>query len=90
MKVACRSVHQRDLLDHETEGDDGVGGGNRLAVLEIDLVLPGRHLVVGGLDLETHRLEHQGDVASRFLAEVSGAEVEVPAGVVGGWDGVAV
>ena len=60
-----QAVHQGHLLDHEPEGGDVVRGGYRVAVLEVDLVLARRHLVVGGLDLEAHGLQHQHDVAPR-------------------------
>ena len=66
-----QAVVLRDLLDHEAEGDDVVGGGHGVGVLEVDLVLARRHLVVRRLDLEPHRLEHLDDVAPRLLAEVA-------------------
>jgi hypothetical protein len=45
-------------------------------------MLAGSDLVVGGLDLEPHCLQHQGDVTPRLLSEIARAEIEVAAGVV--------
>ena len=78
-----QAVLQGHLLDHEAEGRNVVGGGHRLGVLEIDLVLAGGDLVVRRLDLEAHRLEHDHDVAPALLSEVDRGQVEVAAGVVG-------
>ena len=78
-----QAVVHGHLLDDEPEGDDVVGGGDRVGVAEVDLVLARRDLVVRRLDLEPHRLEHLDDVAPRVLAEVDRREVEVAADVVG-------
>ena len=50
--------------------------------MEVDLVLPGRDLVVGGLDVHAHLLERQDNLAPHVLAEVDGGEVEVAGRVV--------
>ena len=52
----------------------------RVGVLEVDLVLAGRDLVVGRLDPDAERLERVDHVLADFLGEV-GREVEV-AGLV--------
>jgi hypothetical protein len=59
-----------------------VGGGERVGVAEVDLVLAVRDLVVRGLDLEAHALQQVDHGAPRVLAEVDGREVEVAADVV--------
>ena len=61
-----------------------------VGVLEVDLVLAGRDLVVGRLDLEAHLLEGEDDVPARFLAAVDGGQVEVGALVVRVDDRIAV
>ena len=69
-----------DRLERELEGDRVVGGLERVGVLEVDLVLAGRDLVVGGLDADPERLERVDHVLADLLGEV-GREVEV-AGLV--------
>ena len=74
--------HLRHVLHHEAEGRDVVGGGERVGIAEVDLVLPVRDLVMRRLDLEPHLLERRDDRATRFLAAVHRREVEVAAHVV--------
>ncbi len=71
-----------DRLERELEGDRVVGGPQRVAVLEVDLVLAGRDLVVGRLDPDAERLEGVDHVLADFLGEV-GREVEVAGLIVG-------
>ena len=71
-----------DRLERELEGDRVVGGRQRVAVLEVDLVLAGRDLVVGRLDPDAERLEGVDHVLADLLGEV-GREVEVAGLVVG-------
>ena len=80
-----RGVHPvagGDRLDHHPERDQVVGGGERVSVAEVDLVLADRDLVVRGLDLEAHLLERDLDVAPAVLAAVDRGDVEVRRGVV--------
>ena len=72
----------RDVLHHEAERRDVVGGRQRVRIAEIDLVLPVRDLVVRRLHLEPHLLEHVDDRAPRVLAEIGRREIEVAADVV--------
>ncbi len=74
---------ERDLLDDETERRDAIGGRDRVRVLEVDLVLPGRDLVMRGFDLEAHLLERDDDVPARLLASIDRGEIEIGAFVVG-------
>ena len=69
-----------DRLERELEGDRVVGGAQRVGVLEVDLVLADRDLVVRRLDLDAERLERVDHVLADLLGEV-GREVEV-AGLV--------
>ena len=85
-----QAVVHGDLLDDETERRDPVGRRDGVGVLEVDLVLAGRDLVVRRLDLEAHLLERQDDVAPRLFAAVHGRQVEVRALVVRVDDRVAV
>ena len=71
-----------DRLQRELEGDRVVGGLERVGVLEVDLVLAGGDLVVGGLDADAERLEGVDHVLADLLGEV-GREVEVAGLVVG-------
>ena len=75
-----QAVLLRDRLERELEGDRVVGGLQRVGVLEVDLVLAGRDLVVGRLDPDPERLERVHHVLADLLGEV-GREVEV-AGLV--------
>ena len=77
-------VALRDRLEREFEGDRVVRGPQRVRVLEIDLVLAGRDLVVGGLDLDPERLQRVHHVLADLLGEVGG-EVEVAGLVVREW-----
>ena len=45
----------RHRLQRQPEGDHRVGGGERLARGQVHLVLAGRHLVVGAVDLPPTR-----------------------------------
>ena len=65
-----------DRLQRELEGDRVVGGLQRVGVLEVDLVLAGRDLVVGRLDPDPERLEGVDHVLADLLGEVR-REVEV-------------
>ncbi len=95
--VHAAAVHSLDRLGHERgeeavavghipddelEGGEIVRRDERIGVLEVDLVLAGGHLVVGGLDLETHLRELLDDHPPDLLALVERAQVEVGAGVV--------
>ena len=69
-----------DRLERELEGDRVVGRAQRVGVLEVDLVLADRDLVVGRLDPDAERLEGVDHVLADLLGEI-GREVEV-AGLV--------
>ena len=71
-----------DVLDDEPEGADVVGRGQHVVVPEVDLVLAPGRLVMRGLDLEPHLLEHQHDLATDVLALIHRREVEVARRVV--------
>jgi hypothetical protein len=73
---------QRHLADHEAEGADIVRRGQSIGILEIDLVLPGRHLVVRRLHLEPHLLQTVDDGPAAFLALIDGGQIEVTAAIV--------
>jgi hypothetical protein len=49
---------ERDLLDDGAEGHDVVGRRQRVGVAQVDLVLPGRALVMAELDRDAHVLQH--------------------------------
>ena len=81
-----QAVLLRQRLDGEFEGHDVVGGAEGVGVLEVDLVLAGGHLVVGGLNLKAHLFQRHADLAAGALAVVERAQVKV-AGLVGGLRG---
>jgi hypothetical protein len=72
----------RHVLHHEAERRDVVRSLERVRIPEVDLVLSVRHLVMRGLDLEPHPLEHVHHRAPSVLAQVRWREVEVAADVV--------
>jgi hypothetical protein len=47
----------RDLFDADAKGRHGVGHRERVGVVEVDLVLRRRELVVGGLHRDAHLLD---------------------------------
>ena len=78
------------VADDELEGGEIVGGGERVGVPEVDLVLPGGDLVVRRLHLEPHLHQLLDDDPADLLALVDRAQVEVGPGVVGHRGGRAV
>ena len=90
MNVACRPWSSATFLTMKRKVETRSAVVTRVGVLEVDLVLPGRHLVVRGLDLEAHLLEREDDVAAGLFAPVDGGQVEVGALVVRVDDGIAV
>ncbi len=75
-----QAVQLRDRLQRELERDGVVGGLEAVGVAEVDLVLAGCDLVVGGFDADAERLQRVDHVLADVRAKV-GREVEV-AGVV--------
>ena len=75
-----------DLLHRLLEGDDIVRGGKGLGVLEVNLMLAGGALVVGGFDFKPQGLQGQADLPAGVVPVVDGAQVEV-AGFVPGFGG---
>ena len=63
MNVANTSCDERDLLDHMPEGHDVVGGGQRVGVAQVDLLLAGGHLVVAELHRDADALQRQHGLA---------------------------
>ena len=70
MNVAYRPCRLRDRLQRELEGHRVVGGLQAVGVLEVDLVLTVRDLVVGRLDADAEGLERVDHVAADGLREV--------------------
>ena len=56
MNVQCRPCSAATALSVYLKRHRVVGGGQRVVVLEVNLVLAGADLVVRGLDLDAHRL----------------------------------
>ena len=75
------AVELGDRLEGELEGERVVGGLEGVRVLEVDLVLARRDLVVRRLDRDPEGLERVHHVLADFLREVGG-EVEVAGEVV--------
>ena len=81
MKVACTPCDERDLLDHVPEGHDVVGGGQRVGVAQVDLLLAGRDLVVAELDRDADPLQREHGLAAEVAGDRVRGVVEVAAGV---------
>ena len=77
------AAHLRDRLDRHLKRHDVVRRQQRVGVLEVDLMLPLGHLVMAGLDLEAHLLEHQTDLASHMAAVIDRRHIEVASRVRG-------
>ena len=70
-------LRERDLLDDRSERHEVVGRAERVGVAQVDLLLPGRTLVVAELHRDAHRLEHVDRVAPEVLADRGRGVVEV-------------
>ena len=77
-------------LHRQLEGHDVVGGAEGVGIFKVDLVLPGGHLVVAGLDFKAHLLQAQADLPAGGLPVVQGAQVKVSGLVAGAGGGAAV
>ena len=80
---SMQAVALRSGLDDLLKGDDVIRRDQRLIVLEINLVLAARHLVVAGFDFKAHVLEHHAHLAAGDFALVGRTQVEVTALVIG-------
>ena len=60
---------------------DVVGGGQRVRVAQVDLLLARRDLVVAELDRDADALQREHGLAAEVARDVVGGEVEVAAGV---------
>ncbi len=81
MNVARTPCGQRHLLDHVPERHDVVGGGERVGVAQVDLLLAGRDLVVAELDRDADPLQREHGLAAEVAGHRVGGVVEVAAGV---------
>jgi hypothetical protein len=75
------ALGQRDLLDHDPEGHDVVGGGECVGVPQVDLLLARTALVMGELHRDAHLLQHGDRLAPEVAAQALRGVVEV-AGLV--------
>ena len=88
-KGGVLAVFLRQRLDRQLEGHDIVGCLQRFGILEVDLMLPCRHLMVRGLDLKAHVLQRHADLAPRALAAVERTQIKIAGLVVRLRDGIA-
>ena len=79
MNDAYDALLERDLLHHQPERHDVVGGGERVGVPQVDLLLAGGALVVAELDRDAHRLQHLDRLAAEVVADAVRRVVEVAA-----------
>ena len=77
-------------LNHMLKGHYTVGTEHYITKLEVDLVLPLGHFVVGSLNGVAHILQGQANIPTAVLAVVDGVQVKVTALVAGLQGGVAV
>ena len=89
-EVGAQPVPVGHRADNGAEGDGVVGGGHRVGVAEIDLILAVPLLVVGAFRLNAHLLQHQADLPPDVLPLVRRGNVHVAGVVVGHLGGVAV
>lgn len=59
------------------EGHDLIGGGQRVGIAEIDLILPRPLFMVEALGHDAHLLEGQADVAADIFSPVGGSHIEI-------------
>ena len=71
----------RHLLHHQPERHDVVGGGERVGVAQVDLLLPGRPLVVAVLHRDAHRLQHRDRRPAEVMGDAVRSVVVVAAGI---------
>ncbi len=76
------AVLEGNGLGCKLEGDDTVGSGEGIAILEIDLVLAVSNFVVGGFDLKAHLAEGKNNVAPDIFCRVGWCEIEIGAVVL--------
>ena len=69
-------------LGCKLEGDDTVGSGEGIAILEINLVLAVSNFVVGGFDLKAHVTQCKDNIPPDIFSRVSGCEIEIGAVVL--------
>ncbi len=72
-----------NVANHELEGGEIVGRGERIGVPEVDLMLAGRHFVMGRLHLEAHFDQLLHNDSPDLLAPVERTQVEVGGRIVG-------
>src|SRR6185436_748917 len=71
------AVLQRDATYDRTERSEAVGRREGVGGGEVDLVLAGRDLVMHGLGIEVHVLQHPGNGSANQLAVLQWLQVEV-------------
>ncbi len=81
-KAGVQPVRGRNRADGVLERHGVVGGGERVRVAEIDLVLAGGDLVVRHLHVDAQRLRRQDDLAAHLLRLIEWREIEVAAHIM--------
>ena len=76
-------------LNNGAESDRIVGGGERIGITEIDLVLPRSLFVVRALGLDAHLLQDHADLPADVLSLVLGSHVHIARLVIGLGGGIA-
>ncbi|MPM90430.1 hypothetical protein SDC9_137551 [bioreactor metagenome] len=82
-KGGVQAVLLGDDFDRHFKGHDVVGRFERVGVFKVDLVLAGRHLVVGGLDFKAHVFQRDADFSSGGLAMIQRPQIKIARLVVG-------
>ena len=82
-KVRVQAVAGGNGLDHRAEGHRVVRRGQGIGIAEIDLVLAGTLLMVGGFRLNSHALQRQADLPADVLALVVRGDIHIGCPVVG-------
>ena len=89
-EVRRKAVSRDDCLHHSAESQGVVGGGKRVGIAKVDLVLPRALLMVGTLRLNPHLAERQADLTSHILALVHGGNIHIACPVKGDLCGLSV
>ena len=75
---------------HHLKGEDVVCRRERFAVFKVDLVLCDRHLMVGSLNLKSHVLEGQANIAAAALTQIGRPHIKITRRVMSDGGGMAI
>ena len=89
-KVGVQPVAGGNRFDHGLEGDGIIRGGEGVGIAEVDLILPGAFLVVGGFRLNAHLFQCQTDFPADVFTLILRRNVHIACLIVGNGGGLIV